>query len=172
VQYILGGWRTTFTGVLQSGQYYAPSFAGYDPSGTGTIGGLPDRIANGNLSSGQSVSRFFDTSAFVVPGCPATAPLCTPAAPIGRFGNSGLNILSGPPIRNVDFSLLKEFKFADRYMLRFTMIMANALNHPSFSPPASNISAPGTVGTISSQTRALFGEPNPREIDFGLRLTF
>ena len=172
VDAVVGGWRLSFTGVVQPGQYFAPSFAGYDPSGTGTIGGLPDRVADGNLSSGKSVSHWFDTNAFVVPGCPATAPLCTPPAPIGRFGNSGLNILTGPPIRSLDFALLKEWKAAERFTLRFTMIMANALNHPSFSPPSSNISAPATAGVISSQTRALFGQPNPREIDFNLRLSF
>src|SRR5262249_30643263 len=92
VQYVLGGWRTSWTAVLQDGQYFAPSFSGYDPSGTGTIGGLPDRVGNGNLSN-WTVNHFFDTSAFVVPGCPATTPLCTNPLPIGRFGNSGLNIL-------------------------------------------------------------------------------
>jgi len=50
--------------------------------------------------------------------------------------------------------------------------MANALNHPNFSPPATNISSPGTVGVISGQTRPLLGEPAPREIDFALRLIF
>jgi hypothetical protein len=172
VQQAFGGWRITLTTVMQSGQYFAPSFAGYDPSGTGTIGGLPDRVADGNLSSGRSVSHWFDPSAFVIPGCPATAPLCTNAAPIGRFGNSGLNILSGPPVRSLDLAILKEFKFMERFMLRFTMTMSNALNHPIFSPPASNISAPATVATTSGQTRALFGQSSPREIDFGLRLSF
>jgi hypothetical protein len=33
------------------------------------------------------------------------------------------------------------------------LMMVNALNHPSFTTPAANISAPATVGVISSQTR-------------------
>ena len=68
--------------------------------------------------------------------------------------------------------LLKEFKYAERFTLRFTLTMANALNHPNFTVPASNISAPSTVGVVSSQTRPLLGEPGPREVDFGLRLIF
>jgi hypothetical protein len=91
---------------------------------------------------------------------------------VGRFGNTGFNILRGPPIRNLDFGLLKDFKYLDRVTVRLSMIMANALNHPSFSPPAANISSPGTVGVISGQTRPLLGEPSPREIDFALRLIF
>jgi hypothetical protein len=171
VQYILGGWRTSWTAVLQNGQYYTPTFSGFDPSGTGTIGGIPDRIGNGNISN-WSVSRAFDPTAFAIPGCPATNPVCSNPVQLGRWGNSGLNILQGPPIRNLDFALLKDFKYRDRLTLRFNMIMMNALNHPSFSPPAANISSPGTVGVISGQTRALVGGVSPREIDFGLRLMF
>ena len=172
VQYIAGGWRTTWTAVAQSGQYFTPSFSSFDPSGTGTNGGIPDRVGNGNLSSGRSVSRFFDPSAFVVPGCPRTAPLCTQTTPIGRFGNSGFNILEGPRIRNLDIGILKDFRFQERLTLRFMVTMVNALNHPNFSVPASNISAPTAVGVISGQTRPLLGEPGPREIDFSLRISF
>ncbi|HZO57315.1 MAG TPA: TonB-dependent receptor [Bryobacteraceae bacterium] len=172
VQHILGGWQTTWTAVAQKGQYFTPSFTGYDPSGTGTIGGVPDRVANGNLGSGRSVQRFFDTAAFVVPGCPATAPLCTQTTPIGRFGNSGFNILEGPPIRNLDVGIQKVFKLTERVNLQFSSIFVNIFNHPNFSVPPSNISAPAQVGIISGQTRPLLGEPGPREIDFTLRLSF
>ena len=172
VQHVLCGWQTTWTAVAQMGQYFTPSFTGFDPSGTGTIGGVPDRIANGNLSSGRAVNRWFDTAAFVVPGCPAATPLCSQSAPIGRFGNSGFNILKGPPIHNLDFGIQKVFKVNERINLQFSTLMVNIFNHPNFSVPASNISAPTQVGIITSQTRPLLGEPGPREIDFTLRLTF
>jgi len=70
------GWRTSWTAVLQNGQYYTPTFSGLDPSGTGTIGGVPDRIGNGNISN-RSVSHAFDPTAFAIPGCPATNPVCS-----------------------------------------------------------------------------------------------
>jgi hypothetical protein len=171
VQYILGGWRTSWTAVLQDGQYFTPTFSGFDPSGTGTIGGIPDRIGNGNLSN-WSVSHAFDQTAFAIPGCPAANPICSNPVQLGRWGNSGLNIIQGPPIRNLDFGLMKDFKYRERFNLRFNMTMVNALNHPSFSPPAANISSTGTVGVISGQTRALVGGIATREIDFGLRLQF
>ena len=172
LQYVLGGWQTTWTAVAQLGQYFTPSFAGFDPSGTGTIGGVPDRISNGNLSSGHDVKRWFDTAAFVVPGCPSTTPLCSQSAPIGRFGNSGFNILKGPPIKNLDFGLQKDFRYREVFKIQFSVLMVNAFNHPNFSVPAANISAPSNVGVVSGQTRPLLGEPGPREIDFTLRLTF
>jgi hypothetical protein len=170
-QAVFGGWRTSWTGVLQSGQFFAPTFTGFDPSGTGTIGGLPDRIGNGN-ATGHGTSGYFDPSAFVVPGCPASTPLCTPAAPIGRFGNSGLNILSAPPTRNLDLELMKEFRIMEKYLVRFSATASNALNHPNFTYPANNISAPGTVGTVSGTTTALAGVRTFREINFMLRVKF
>jgi hypothetical protein len=172
VHHMLGGWQTNWTAVIQKGQYFTPSFAGYDPSGTGTIGGRPDRVGNGNLESGRSVRQWFDTAAFVVPGCPATTPLCSPTAPIGRFGNSGINILKGPPIHNLDFGLQKAFLLGEKINLQFSALFINLFNHPNFSVPASNISAPTQVGIVSGQVRPLLGEPGPREIDFTLRLTF
>lgn len=172
LEYILGGWRTTWVGVLQSGQYFNPTFSGFDPSNTGTQGGLPDRIGNGNLSPDErSVRYFFDAKAFAIPGCPASDPVCRTPAPLGRFGNTAYNILKGPPLRNLDFGLLKDFPIKEGLRLRFNLTMANALNHPNFSVPDANISS-STVGLISGQTRVLLAEPGPREIDLGLRLQF
>jgi len=66
---------------LETGQYFSPSYSGADSSNTNTTGGMPDRIANGNLPSGQrTITHWFDTSAFVRPAA-------------GTFGNSGVNVL-------------------------------------------------------------------------------
>ena len=173
LQRIVGGWETAWTVTAQSGQYYTPSFSGFDPSNTNTLGGRPDRIANGNLSSSdRSIGRWFDASAFAVPGCPAANPVCTTPAPVGRFGNSGLNILSGPPLFQMDFALMKSVYVREKVRTQFRLTMANALNHPNFAVPRANISSRGTVGTIASQVRVLNGSPSPREIDLGLRVEF
>jgi hypothetical protein len=170
VQAALGGWRTNWTAVMQSGLYFTPSFSAFGPSNTGVIGGNPNRIRDGNLSSG-TLSHWFDTAAFAIPGCPSTNPVCSNPANVGRFGNSGFNILRGPHLRNLDFGLEKDFSIREHVRLQFNMIMANALNHPNFSAPNSNISST-TVGIISGTTSPLLSEPAPRNIDFSLRLTF
>jgi hypothetical protein len=172
LQKIVGGWETSWTFVAQSGQFFTPSFSGFDPSNTNTIGGRPDRIGNGNLTSGRSVSDWFDINAFAIPGCPNTKPVCTNPANVGRFGNSGLNILTGPRVFNIDFGAMKNFQIHEKKRIQFRMTMANALNHPNFSLPRANISSLSTVGTIAGQVRALGGEPAPRQIDFSLRLEF
>jgi len=173
VQMLFGGWQTSWTVVLQTGQWFTPSFSTYDPSNTGVIGGVPDRISGVPLyPSSQTVSSWFNPAAYAIPGCPTTVPLCSNPANIGRFGTSGWNYLEGPPLRNLDFGLSKDFKVYERVALRFSMTMVDALNHPNFTNPAANISTPSSVGLISGTKGALLGEPSARNIDFVLRLMF
>jgi hypothetical protein len=171
---VLGGWNTGWNVNLQTGQYFTPRFSGFDPSNTASFGGRPDRIADGNLPGGQrTINRWFDASAFKIPGCPDSDRLCkqTARTNVGRFGNTGTNVLAGPGVRNLDFSLMKYFHLRENMRLQFRLIMVNAFNHPNFAVPRNNISS-GTVGTIASMARVLNGEPAPREIDLGLRLEF
>jgi len=170
---IIGGWETVWALIVQSGQWFNPTFTGFDPSNTNSIGGRPDVVPGvGFYPSNQNVNNWFNAGAFAVPGCPAANPVCTNPANIGRFGNAGLNILAGPAVRNLDFAALKYFTLREKTRLQFRMSMSNALNHPNFAIPRANISSRGTVATINSQVRSVVGAPAPREIDFGLRLEF
>ena len=173
VEWLLGGWQAGWDVNLQSGQFFTPSFSGFDPSNTASFGGRPDRIGNGNLPTGRrSIQRWFDPAAFAVPGCPDAATVCKNPADVGRFGNSGLNILEGPGIANLDLSMMKYVNLREKTRLQFRLIMVNALNHPNFAVPRLNISSRGSVGHITSMARVLNGEPATREIDLGLRLEF
>src|SRR5207237_9827744 len=72
----------------------------------------PNRIANGALSDDKrTVDQWFDTSAFV-------ALVNTPGQvgfyPNQIFGNSGVGILRGPGLVNLDFNLAKNFKIWER----------------------------------------------------------
>jgi hypothetical protein len=139
VDAVIGGWKLAWVSILQTGQYFTPSFSGADPSGTNTSGGLPDRIANGNLPTDQrTLAHWFDTSAFVRP-------------PVGRFGNSGVNILQGPGEMTQNVSLSKRFMLTEHLHLDFMTMVSNLFNHPNFNFPAANISAPGQAGVITSQ---------------------
>ncbi|MGH9160316.1 MAG: TonB-dependent receptor, partial [Vicinamibacteraceae bacterium] len=53
VDYILGGWRVQTISYLASGKHFSPQFSGFDPSGTNTSGGLPDRVCDGNLPGSE-----------------------------------------------------------------------------------------------------------------------
>lgn len=176
VQGVLGGWQTSWVGVLQSGQYFSPSFSGFDPSNTGVTGGVPDRLSGAPLyPAHQTISDWFNAAAFAIPGCTASDPICTNTkdftAP-GRFGTSGWNYILGPPTRNLDFSLSKDFQVRDRAVIRFSANFDDALNHPFFSNPSTVINTTSSVGVISGDHSPLIGEPGSRQIDFVLRVMF
>jgi hypothetical protein len=133
---LLGGWQAQTVHYFQGGQYFTPSFSGSDPSNTNSIGGLPDRIADGNLDRGvRNVQRWFDASAFVPP-------------PTGRFGNSGVNILEGPGLNLHHLAITKDFKITERWKLVYQASLNNIFNHPAYNFPQANISVPGQVGRL------------------------
>jgi Carboxypeptidase regulatory-like domain len=144
--WVFGGWQLSATYDWQTGDFMTPSFTGSDPSNTNTIGGIPDRIADGNLPADQrTLARWFNGAAFVAP-------------PNGRFGNSGTGILIGPNRQAGNLGLFKSFHPTERIAVRVQGTFTNVLNHPNFNDPNLNISAPASVGTITSvQTRDYAG---------------
>lgn len=156
--WVLGGWQISATYIARTGEYLTPTFSGSDPSNTNTIGGIADRIGDGNLPESQrSIERWFDASAFAVP-------------PNGRFGNAGRGVVIGPGRHSMSLGLFKSFKIAEGHTVRVQGTATNALNHPNFGNPALNISVPASVGTITDvQTRDFGG---PREISIGVRYEF
>jgi len=134
----LGGWTLYYLAFFQTGSWFTPYYSGADPSNTNTVGGLPDRIADGNLPTGQrSIDRWFDVNAFAPP-------------PPGRFGNSGVNILEGPGLHVHHLTVSKRHRITERLSLQTMLAISNLFNHPNFHFPAANISAPGAAGVISS----------------------
>jgi hypothetical protein len=67
---------------------------------------------------------------------------------------------------------MKSFSLKERARLQLRLNMVNALNHPNFAVPRSNISSQGTVATTVAMARVLNGEPATREINLGIRLEF
>ena len=51
---------------------------------------------------------------------------------LGTFGNSGPGQCPGPPVSNVDFSIVKNWKMTERMKLQFRAEMFNVFNHPQF----------------------------------------
>ncbi|MEN6601521.1 MAG: carboxypeptidase regulatory-like domain-containing protein [Bryobacteraceae bacterium] len=153
---VLGGWQLYWVGYLESGHFFSPYFSGSDPSNTNTSGGLPNRVCNGNLPSGQrSLDRWFDASCFAVPSA-------------GMLGNSGANVLEGPGYNNQNISLAKTFAITERLRFTFTAAASDAFNHPNFTAPDSNISAPGSVGVVSGLVEGAAS----RQIELRGRLQF
>jgi hypothetical protein len=162
VNHIVGGWSLTWQGDFRTGPYFTPTFSGSDPSNTNTFGGIPDRLADGNLPTGQrTIDRWFDASAFTVP-------------PKGRFGNSGINVLQAPGLQAHYLTAAKRFSLTERITLQYLAAISNLFNHPNFATPVADISAPGSVGKIYG----IYGygggleQAGARNIRMSLRLDF
>jgi Carboxypeptidase regulatory-like domain/TonB dependent receptor len=79
-----------------------------------------------------------------VPPCGATTDQASPTAACD-FSESGFaagprNAFRGPFQTRFDASIVKNFKFKERYALRFDAQLFNIFNHPSFDAPNNNIS--------------------------------
>jgi hypothetical protein len=51
---------------------------------------------------------------------------------LGTFGNSGPGICAGPPVDDVDFAIVKNWRMTERTKLQFRIEMFNVFNHPQF----------------------------------------
>jgi hypothetical protein len=119
---------------------------------------LPDRLCDGNLPRGErTIARWFDPTCFAVP-----AP--------GRFGNSGVNVLKRPGYNLHHLTVAKDFKLTERFKLEYVASMANVFNHPTFNPPISDISVPGTGRITSILVGADLSIEGTRARDIGMTL--
>ncbi len=122
------------------------------------------------------------------PACfflPASDPNNCPGNFIGQLGTAGRNILSGPPERDWDFSIVKQTKLGflgEGGMLEFRAEFFNILNHTNFTGDGlrTNIfnGGTGSMGPFSEAPKATAGlvqkqlADNQRQIQFALRLEF
>jgi outer membrane receptor protein involved in Fe transport len=148
---LLGGWQVNGIVALASGVPFTPTVS-QDVAGTARPNSQwPDRLCDGKVDN-PTAERWFDASCFAVPA-PAT------------FGNAGRNILVGPGLTNVDFSVFKSFRMVADHQLQFRMEVFNLFNHVNLGQPNATIDAPLTVGRISTATDA-------RQIQLALKYTF
>ena len=133
---LLGGWQVNTISTFQSGLPFTPTMAASNLNNAGAYQ-LPDRICHGALpSSERNVNRWFDTACFVAP-------------PAFTYGGSGLNILRGPGLAQVDLAVLKNFAITERARLQFRAEAFNIANRANFRLPNFNIGVPAG-GTITN----------------------
>jgi hypothetical protein len=159
---VLGGWQMggilTFQDGFPLSAYCGPgniqNGGGYCKADVvpGVKPNLPD--------SEKRVTRFFNTNAF-------TDRLGQSPAAITefRYGTSGRNIIIGPGIRSLDFSLNKIIKIHERQQVEFRSEFFNLPNHPIFAPPGTSVRAPayGVIGATKIDSR---------QIQFALKYSF
>jgi len=95
--------------------------------------------------------------------------------PAGQFGDCGVSTERGPGIKQLDFSLHKQFNITERQELEFRAEAVNAFNTPIFTVNGYSIDVVGFSPT-GQQTNGLAGVVNSskgaRNVQFGLKYQF
>jgi hypothetical protein len=159
---ILGGWQFNSLISRYGGLPFTitDSSASLNAPGSSQIGdcvSAPVKLGQ----TGQG-STFYDPSSFArVPN----------VAGQRRFGNCGLNNLSGPALFNMDAGLFRKFQITERVDIQFRAEMFNVTNTPHFGTPTSGVNSSSfmQVTGITNTGREGIDE---RTFRFGLRLGF
>lgn len=150
VKALLAGWQVNPMITLQSGNVIsisanAPAFGGSRPNVIGDPG-----------VSDPNIDHWLNRNAFA-----AIQPF--------SFGNSPRNLprTRTDGLQTVDLSVLKSFRFIERYTLQVRTEFFNLTNTPTFGNPAGNITS-GAFGTI----RSLATNTGPRNVQLALKFFF
>jgi hypothetical protein len=154
---VIGGWSIGVIAEANTGTPLSPIMA-VNETDTFSQGNRPNLVGDPNLSSGrprvQKLAEWFNTAAFADPGAFA-------------FGNAPRSFGTGPGVFNVDLSLLKDFRAAERFDLQLRLEALNAFNHANFANPDTQF---GT--SAFGQVTGLYSGTPARIVQLGLHLAF
>jgi len=150
VRTIVSGWQLAGIATFQTGQPLTATLP-FDNPNVGEGAKLPNLIGNPN-NGPKTVDEFFNTAAFAAP-------------PQFTFGNEGIDVITGPGIKDVDLSLVKNTRIAERMNLQFRCEAFNAGNHPIFAQPNATFGTPQFGQIIGTRL-------DNREVQFALKLSF
>ncbi|HEV8130953.1 MAG TPA: carboxypeptidase regulatory-like domain-containing protein [Acidobacteriota bacterium] len=149
---LLGNWQVTGITNLAKGRPIAIS--GPNNTQLPSVSAYAQRTKSPLLPKDQqTLDRWFDTSAFL----PADA------FTLGTDSRTEPN-LRGPGIKTFDIGLHRNQRIKERANLQFRAEFQNAFNTPQFANPVSNLTDQN-FGRVTSGG-------SPRQIQFGLRLSF
>ncbi len=205
-RWLADGWELGTILTVSDGVPFTPTWGtGSDPANTLSSDDFayPNRLGGAGcstLTNPGHPENYIKTQCFAVPTAPdATfwAANCSPAPPslggpvdpaslqcFNLRGNSGRNILNGPGITNLDFSVFKNNqirKISENFNVQFRVEMFNILNHPNFAPPGPGdgntdiFDATGTLldpasgGTAGVLLKTTIPE---RQIQFAIKVIF
>jgi hypothetical protein len=149
---LLGGWRLGGIFQVRSGLPITV-IDGRARSLQGERGAERPNCVGDPVPGDQSIAKWLDINAFA-------------AVPLGTFGNCSVGVARAPGYMNFDLVLSKRFNAGNQRYAEFRVEAFNVFNHPSFGPPARDISVPNTFGVITNTISS------PRVIELVLKFYF
>jgi hypothetical protein len=108
-----------------------------------------------------------DKAQFLIPRADARLLLGRPAPVTDPFAAVERNALCSPRVIYYDASLGKRFEIREKVGLQFEANVFNLFNRANFGRPIANLSS-SRFGRVTG----LASGANPRQLQFGLKLTF
>jgi len=156
LRWTLGNWQANGIFTAQTGQPFNVLISP-DQANIGRGNQRPDLVGTLHANCGAGhLTGCIDATAFAPPGQYV-------------FGTAGRNLLFGPGLVNMDFSIFKDFPIKERFKFQFRAEMFNIFNHPNFANPANPSGL--TLGTTSFGSITSTTTDN-RDIQFGAKLIF
>ncbi len=192
-RWLADGWELGTILTVSDGVPFTPTWGtGDDPANTLSSDDFayPNRLGGSGcntLTNPGNPNNYVKTECFAVPTAPENTAFWQ-ANCLGTFpqcfnlrGNSGRNILIGPGIMNMDFSVFKNNpvkRISENFNVQFRVEMFNVLNHANFAPPgpgdantdlfdSSGNSLAGTTGGVLVKTTV-----PERQIQFAVKVIF
>ena len=156
---LVKGWQASAIITLQSGLPFTPQLS-YNPSNDGDTRNPVRPSWNPNFAGKVILglpNEYFDPLAF-------TQPLP------GTYGNVGRNILQGPSLEQVDFSLAKKWALSERLGLQFRGEIFNLFNHTNLNTPNPVVYASATGGPSPTAGVITSTATSSRQVQLGLKL--
>ena len=136
---------------------------GTDTANTGASGSYrPNLVGTPSDTCGSVLVACINPAAYTVANLYPIVPTAF------AYGSEGRNLLHGPGVENVNFSLFKNFPIKERLFLQFRMETYGLFNHSNFGNPAATINT-SSFGNITSLNAM---GPGSRVIQFALKLQF
>jgi hypothetical protein len=206
-RWITDGWELGLILTVSDGVPFTPTWGtGGDPANTLSSDdfAFPNRLGGpgcSSLTNPGNPANYVKTQCFAIPTAPDTtffnqncnqfpAPLqpsdptlppvqVTPPLCFNLRGNAGRNILIGPGIASLDFSVFKNNhikRISENFTVQFRMEMFNILNHANFAPPGpgdGNTDIFDGTGSPNGIAGALVRTTVPeRQIQFAVKFIF
>jgi hypothetical protein len=187
VHWVLGGWELGGIFTAHDGMPVTPLIGG-DPLHQNSTDpwAFPDRLTGPGCSSlvnPGNVNNYIKTQCFAMPTAPSQAFYTTNCDPTVAYpicanlrGNAGRNIIIGPGLVNLDFSLFKNMpvkKISESFNIQFRAEFFNVLNHTSFQAPFGSNVLFNPDGSAASGAGALQSTAiDSREIQFALKFVW
>jgi hypothetical protein len=207
-RWLTDGWELGTIFTVSDGVPFTPTWGtGGDPANTLSSDDFayPNRLGGpgcATLTNPGNPGNYIKTQCFGVPTAPDASfwnANCSPAPPslgaaldpaslqcFNLRGNAGRNILTGPGVTSLDFSIFKNNhirRISENFNVQFRLEMFNIMNHPNFAPPgpgdgntdifdatASSLSPTlGNGGTAGLLVRTTVPE---RQIQFAVKIIF